>query len=55
MSPVVAQFATLALFVQEYAVDPVWALYGRFVVYSGPDIGTKLSVKAVTADAADRE
>jgi Tol biopolymer transport system component len=41
-----------ALFVQEYAVDPAWAPNGRFVVYSGPDIGTTFSVKAVTADAA---
>jgi Tol biopolymer transport system component len=40
------------LFVQEYAVDPAWAPNGRFVVYSGPDIGTTFSVKAVTADAA---
>jgi Tol biopolymer transport system component len=41
-----------ALFVQEYAVDPAWAPDGRLVVYSGPDIGTTFSVKAVTADAA---
>jgi len=40
-----------ALFVQEYSTDPVWAPDGRFVVYSGPDIGTTFSVKAVTADA----
>jgi Tol biopolymer transport system component len=41
-----------ALFVREYAVDPAWAPDGRFVVYSGPDIGTTFSVKAVTAEAA---
>jgi Tol biopolymer transport system component len=41
-----------ALFVQEYSVDPAWAPDGRFVVYSGPDIGTTCSVKAVTAEAA---
>jgi Tol biopolymer transport system component len=41
-----------ALFVQEYSVDPAWAPDGRFVVYSGPDIGTTFSVKAVTAQAA---
>jgi Tol biopolymer transport system component len=41
-----------AIFVQEYSVDPVWAPDGRFVVYSGPDIGTTFSVKAVTASAA---
>jgi Tol biopolymer transport system component len=41
-----------ALFVQEYSVDPAWAPDGRFVVYSGPDIGTTFSVKAVSAEAA---
>ena len=41
-----------AAFVREYSVDPVWAPDGRFVVYSGPDIGTTFSVKAVTAEAA---
>jgi Tol biopolymer transport system component len=41
-----------ALFVQEYSVDPTWAPSGRFVVYSGPDIGTLFSVKAVTPEAA---
>jgi Tol biopolymer transport system component len=41
-----------ALFVQDYSVDPAWAPDGRFVVYSGPDIGTTFSVKAVTAEAA---
>jgi Tol biopolymer transport system component len=39
-------------FVQEYSVDPAWAPDGSFVVYSGPDIGTTFSVKAVTAAAA---
>ena len=43
-----------ALFVQEYSVDPVWAPDGRFVVYSGPDIGTTFSVKAVTTEAVAR-
>ncbi len=41
-----------ALFVPEYSVDPAWAPDGRFVVYSGPDIGTTFSVKAVTAEGA---
>jgi len=41
-----------APFVEEYSVDPTWAPDGRFVVYSGPDIGTRFSVKAVTAEAA---
>jgi Tol biopolymer transport system component len=39
-------------FVREYSVEPAWAPDGRFVVYSGPDIGTTFSVKAVTAEAA---
>lgn len=39
-------------FVPEYSVDPAWAPDGRFVIYSGPDIGTSFSVKAVTAEAA---
>ncbi len=38
-------------FVKEYSIDPAWAPEGRFVVYSGPDIGTTFSVKAVTAEA----
>ena len=38
-------------FVQEYSVDPAWAPDGRFIVYSGSDIGTTFSVKAVTAEA----
>ncbi len=41
-------------FVGEYSVDPAWAPDGRFVVYSGPDIGTTFSVKAVTAEGAAR-
>lgn len=35
-----------------YAVDPTWEPGGRFVVYSGPDIGTIFSVKAVTPEGA---
>jgi Tol biopolymer transport system component len=42
------------VFVQDYSVDPAWSPDGRFVVYSGPDIGTTFSVKAVTAEAAER-
>ena len=41
-----------ASFVREYSVDPAWAPDGRFLVYSGPDIGTTFSVKAVTSEAA---
>jgi len=43
-----------APFVQEYSVDPAWAPDGRFLVYSGPDIGTTFSMKAVTAEAVAR-
>lgn len=43
-----------SLLVGEYAADPVWAPDGSFVVYSGRDIGTTLSLHAVTADAAPR-
>jgi Tol biopolymer transport system component len=41
-----------APFVNEYSIDPAWAPDGRLVVYSGADIGTTFSVRAVTADAA---
>ena len=41
------------LFVREYALDPACAPDGRFVVYSGPDIGTTFSVKAVSAGGAE--
>jgi len=40
------------LLVHDYSVDPAWAPDGRFVVYSGPDIGTTFSVKAVTLEGA---
>jgi Tol biopolymer transport system component len=39
------------VFVREYSVDPAWASDGRFVLYSGPDIGTTLLVKAVNSAA----
>jgi Tol biopolymer transport system component len=39
------------LFVREYSVDPAWAPNSKFVIYSGPDIGTTFSVKAVTTAA----
>ena len=39
------------ILVPEYSVDPTWAPEGSFAVYSGPDIGTTFSVKAVTAEA----
>ena len=40
------------VFLRDYSVDPAWQPSGRFVVYSGPDIGTTFSVKAVTPDGA---
>jgi Tol biopolymer transport system component len=40
------------VFIREYSVDPTWAPDGRFVVYMGPDVGTMLSVNAVTPEAA---
>jgi Tol biopolymer transport system component len=43
-----------AVFVREYSTDPAWAPDGGFLVYSGPDIGTTFSVKAVTAGAVPR-
>ncbi|MGH9714882.1 MAG: DNA-binding protein [Candidatus Acidiferrales bacterium] len=42
-----------AYFVKEYSLDPTWAPDGRFIVYSGPDVGTTFSVKAVSADATE--
>jgi Tol biopolymer transport system component len=35
-----------------YSVDPTWSPDGQFVVYSGPDVGTKFTVKAATAQNA---
>jgi Tol biopolymer transport system component len=36
--------------VNEYSIDPTWAPSGRFLVYSGPDVGTTFSVQAVSLD-----
>jgi Tol biopolymer transport system component len=38
-----------ALLVKEYSVNPVWSPGGEFLLYSGADIGTRFTVKAVTA------
>jgi Tol biopolymer transport system component len=38
--------------VGEYSVDPVWSPDGSFVIYSGPDIGTKFSVRAASRTGA---
>jgi hypothetical protein len=40
--------------VKEYSTDAAWAPSGQFLVYSGPDVGTTFSVKAVSADGAPR-
>jgi Tol biopolymer transport system component len=44
-----------SVFVKEYAIDPTWAPNGRFAVYSGPDVGTTFTVKAVTAESATHQ
>jgi Tol biopolymer transport system component len=36
--------------VEDYSIDPIWSPTGRFLVYSGADVGTTFPVKAVTAD-----
>jgi len=41
--------------VKEYSIDPIWAPGGQFLVYSGADVGTTFSVKAVNADATPRQ
>ncbi len=38
------------LLVKEYSIDPTWSPSGQFLVYSGADVGTTFSVKAVSAD-----
>jgi Tol biopolymer transport system component len=40
------------LLVREYSIDPAWTPDGRFLLYSGPDIGTTFAVKAITAQGA---
>jgi Tol biopolymer transport system component len=39
-----------AILLRDYSVDPAWQPSGRFVIYSGPDIGTTFPVKAVAPD-----
>ena len=41
---------TPILLVKEYSIDPIWSPSGRFLVYSGADVGTTFSVKAVNSD-----
>ena len=38
--------------VQEYSINPAWASDGQLLVYSGPDIGTTFSVKAIDPQSA---
>jgi Tol biopolymer transport system component len=40
-----------AVFIQEYSTDPTWSPDGRFVLYSGADIGTKFSLRAANSDS----
>jgi hypothetical protein len=37
---------------KEYSTDPLWAPSGQVLVYSGADVGTTFSLKAVGADGA---
>jgi len=41
--------ATVPL-LSEHSIDPTWSPDGRFLAYSGPDVGTTFPVKAATAD-----
>jgi hypothetical protein len=36
--------------VSEYSIDPVWAPDGRFLVYSGADVGMTFPLRAAAAD-----
>ena len=38
------------LLVNEYSTDPVWSPSGRFLVFTGADVGTNFPVKAVRID-----
>ena len=46
---------TPVLLVKEYSIDPIWDPSGQFLVYSGADVGTTFSVKAVNADGTPRQ
>lgn len=41
--------------VQEYSTDPTWSPSGRFLVYSGADVGTTFPVKAIGADGSPHQ
>jgi dipeptidyl aminopeptidase/acylaminoacyl peptidase len=36
--------------ISEYSLDPVWSPDGRFLVYSGADVGTTFPLRAAAAD-----
>jgi Tol biopolymer transport system component len=38
------------LLVSEYSLDAVWSPDGRFLIYSGPDVGTDIPLRAAGAD-----
>jgi serine/threonine protein kinase/Tol biopolymer transport system component len=40
------------LLVKDFALDPVWSPSGRFLIYSGADVGTTFTLKAVAADGS---
>ncbi|MGH9370975.1 MAG: DNA-binding protein [Vicinamibacterales bacterium] len=40
--------------VDEHSMDPVWSPNGGIIVFSGADVGTTFSVKAITADGTPR-
>jgi serine/threonine protein kinase/Tol biopolymer transport system component len=40
------------LLVQDFALDPIWSPSGRFLIYSGADVGTTFPLKAVAADGS---
>ena len=40
--------------VEEYSTDPAWAPSGRFLVYSGEDVGASFALRAVNADGTPR-
>jgi hypothetical protein len=41
---------SLAAMGRELALDPVWSPDGRFLLFSGADIGTTFQVKAIAAE-----
>jgi Tol biopolymer transport system component len=41
-----------AALVPEYSIDPVWSPDGRFLLYSGADLGTMFPVRAVSGDGS---